>query len=270
MFENIKLIVADIDGTITSSHYSTSKRNIDAFEKLREKGMLIGLASGRPLDDVINKYKDWGMKDQFDLIIAWNGSQIFDKKDDKTYQFNFLKKEEIKEIVDMMHEFDCVVSMYEGRKYVSNKKTDKVAQSVFKNQREFLYAEDDLYFSKHDNGGIMFRTELDNVAQIEAKIAKETVGKNYIGFKTQADLIEFSNKDCNKGYALKKYCEIHNLSLDDCMAFGDTTNDNKMLEACYGVCLKNGSDDTKACAKQITDLVCDEDGFADYIEKNLL
>jgi hydroxymethylpyrimidine pyrophosphatase-like HAD family hydrolase len=51
------------------------------------------------------------------------------------------------------------------------------------------------------------------------------------------------------------------------LAFGDTTNDNSMLEeAGWGVCLCNGSDDTKACADDVTRYSCREDGFADYLE----
>ena len=82
--------------------------------------------------------------------------------------------------------------------------------------------------------------------------------------------MEFSNKDCNKGYALRKYTEIYNIDLNDCMAFGDTTNDNEMLKICNGVCMKNGSEDTKRCAKIITDIECDDDGFSDFIEKHIL
>ena len=51
------------------------------------------------------------------------------------------------------------------------------------------------------------------------------------------------------------------------MAFGDTTNDHTMLEpSCVGVCLKNGSDDTKAIADIITDYPCDEDDWARFME----
>ena len=43
-----------------------------------------------------------------------------------------------------------------------------------------------------------------------------------------------------------------------------------MLEKTYGVCMLNGSADTKAYAKIITDKTCEEDGFALFLERNLL
>ena len=230
---------------------------------------IFGLASGRPIDDVINKYKKWGMEKQFDFLICWNGCQLYDNKTNKTYEYNYLTKNDIKEIIEFMDEFDCNINMYLPNIYLSSKETDRAWYSAFKNKRQFVSTKSREDFYKQDNGGIMFRTQVEQMPLIEKKI-KNIKNKNYVGFKTQPDLMEFCHKDCNKGYALKKYCELYNISLDECMAFGDTSNDNELLKACYGVCLKNGSDDTKACAKIITDKECDEDGFADFVEKNIL
>ena len=68
----------------------------------------------------------------------------------------------------------------------------------------------------------------------------------------------------------QKICDIIDSKKEEIMAFGDTTNDNAMIEtAAWGVCLKNGSDDTKAIADDITRFDCKQDGFADYIEEHL-
>ena len=60
---------------------------------------------------------------------------------------------------------------------------------------------------------------------------------------------------------------MNGYSLDEIIAFGDTSNDNEMLEvAGLGVCMMNGSDDTKAIADVITEKPCEEDGWAHYME----
>ena len=264
-----KLIIADIDGTITATDHTTSKRNIDTIQRLRNNGYLFGLASGRPVEDIIGKYKDWNLEKQFDFLIGWNGCQLYDDSTSKQYNYNYLSPEDIKEIIEFMKEFDCTINMYSPGIYLSSKETDRAWYSAFKNKRTFVVEENAEEYYKNPNGGIMFRTTTEQMPIIEEKISK-LKNKNYVGFKTQEDLMEFAHKDCNKGYVLKKYCELHDISLDDCIAFGDTTNDNEMLKICYGVCLKNGSEDTKRCAKIITDIVCDEDGFADFVEKHIL
>ena len=62
---------------------------------------------------------------------------------------------------------------------------------------------------------------------------------------------------------------MNDMSLEEVIAFGDTSNDNEMLKvAGTGVCMLNGSDDTKACADIITEKTCLEDGWADYMENH--
>lgn len=268
--KNIKVISADIDGTITASDRTTSKANIETIKKLRNKGYLFGLASGRPIEDIVNKYEEWGLEKQFDFLIGWNGGQLYDDKTKKTYTYNYMSPSEIKETIDFMSDYDCTINMYFDGIYLSSKDTDKAWFSAFKSKRKFIMANSIEEFYKQPNGGIMFRTKSELMPIIEKRIEEELKNRNYIGFKTQADLMEFSHKDCNKGYALKKYLDMYNISTQDCAAFGDTTNDNEMLKICYGICLKNGSEDTKRCAKIITDIDCDHDGFTDFVEKHIL
>ena len=67
----------------------------------------------------------------------------------------------------------------------------------------------------------------------------------------------------------KKICELNDLDIKDVMAFGDTSNDNDMLKvAGCGVCMINGTDDTKACANAITKQDNDHDGLAIYLEES--
>ena len=272
MKKNIKLVSADIDGTLLAKgdlnnlRESTKKAILD----LRANGVLFGLASGRPYEDVNDIYASWGLEDQFDFLICWNGAELWDEKTKTKYEYNFLSKEDIKDIVEYMEPSNSVVNMYQPGLFYSSKVTEKAVLSAFKTNRTFKLIEDIEDYYRVDNGGIMFRSDDETVIEWEPKIAKFQKGRNFVGFKTQPNLLEFSHKDANKGYALREYCKLYNIDLDDCYAFGDTTNDNEMLKICHGVCLLNGSDDTKACAEFITDKIIEEDGFADYVYKNLL
>lgn len=270
MKNNFKVIVSDIDCTITRTDHTISKRTLDTISKIREAGYLFGLASGRPIDDLLRRYEEWGLKDQFDFIIAWNGCQLYDNDTKEIYKYNYLTKDELKEIIEFMSQFDISVNIYKPNKYVTNKESNRAWYSAFRNKRELVIEEDLSKYYDEESGGIMFRTTLEDMPRIE-EVTKEFVkDKNYIGFKTQNDLMEFSNKDCSKGYVLKKYLELKNIPAEQCLAIGDTSNDNDLLSTCYGVCMENGSADTKALAKEITEFGCDEDGFADYMEKHLL
>ena len=269
MYDQIKVIVCDIDGTLAPAGENPSAQTIETLEALRRKGYLLGLASGRPGDDLLDKYEVWGMSKQFDFIIGWNGCDLIDFETGKKYQYNKLKKEWIKEIIELMEEFDANVHMYKPGSYIASNDTDKAWYSAYKNKRKYIICNDVSAFYDEDNCGIMFRYNVSQDKAIHEKL-KQIEGKDYIAFNTQKDLLEFSHKDSNKGYALKEYCELHNISLDEVMAFGDTDNDNEMLRICHGVCLKDGSEKTKEISEMITDKNCAEDGFADFAERYLL
>ena len=56
-------------------------------------------------------------------------------------------------------------------------------------------------------------------------------------------------------------CDLLNISLDQCMAFGDAGNDIEMLQMCgIGVCMGNGKEMAKKAADYITTDI-DDDGI---------
>ena len=83
-------------------------------------------------------------------------------------------------------------------------------------------------------------------------------------------MLEFAHVKTDKVNALRKYCEIHQIDPQMVIAFGDASNDNGiLLYSGLGICLKNGTEDTKAIADLVLTKDNDEDGFADYVETHL-
>ncbi|MCR4855584.1 MAG: HAD family hydrolase [Erysipelotrichaceae bacterium] len=269
MFGNIRVIAADIDGTLAPTAQIPSRYTIETIDELREKGYLFGLASGRPADDLLDKYQIWQARSQYDFIIGWNGCQLIDLNKDRHYEYNKLKKEWIREIIGFMDEFDTDIHMYLPGRYISSADSDRAWRSAYRTRREYIVCPDKEFFCQQDNCGIMFRYRFEDDERIQKKL-KLLEGKEYIGFNTQKDLLEFSHKDSSKGYALKQYCDLYGIGLSEALSFGDSDNDNEMLKVSHGVCLKNGREETKRCAEYITERNCDEDGFARFIHEHLL
>ena len=112
---NIKLVVCDIDGTLT--HDKTiipSAYTIEVLEKLHHKGIGFGLASGRGVEQLMDLKEEWGLSFDFDLAIGLNGSEYYDLKNNQKKQLYFLSETDIKDIVTgMLREFpDLNCSIY--------------------------------------------------------------------------------------------------------------------------------------------------------------
>lgn len=269
-YKNIKVISSDIDGTIVGASHEINPETASKINELRNKGYVFGLASGRPANDISTKYQEWKIDKQFDFLIGLNGVELYDDSTSNTITYNPLRKEWIKEIIEMMLPFDVTVHMYHADEYFSSAETERAWYSAFKNKRKFVVVPLSKFYEE-ESGGIMFRCPLEKMPQIEELLIKiNSENRGYVGFKTQKDLVEFSNADANKGFALKKYCELHSIDINDVMSFGDTTNDNEMLKVSHGVCMINGSDDTKACAEIITEKSVEENGFIDFVDRYLL
>ena len=261
-----KVVACDIDSTLVKRHEPMAQRTLQLIHVLRSKGILFGLASGRPVRDVQTMASRW--KCPTDFIIGMNGAALWDGK--KEYAYHLMKKEWIKETIDLMKPFDANPFIYEGQDVVCVKYDDMVRLSAENVDRNIKIVTDISSLWARDNAKILYRVPAEQMEQIEEYV-KEHPSPYYQGYKTQRTLYEFSNRLSNKGVALKEYCKMVSIPLEQVIAFGDTTNDNEMLQvAGCGVCMINGSADTKAVADIITEKSCDEQGWDDFVEKHLL
>lgn len=264
-----KVVVCDIDSTLVIKHKPLSARAQKVIDVIREHGILFGIASGRPIEDLRKIVAGWGMDpNKVDVYIGMNGGSLWDRFHEEEYEYFVMKKEWLQETVEAMKQFEANPIIYEPGIVVTTRVDDMVRLSAESTKRDICFAESEERLWQSENGKIMFRVAEDVMPKVEAYFSEHT-NPYYIGFKTQPTLFEFCDKRINKGYALQEFCKMNQLSLDEIIAFGDTSNDNEMLKvAGVGVCMINGSDDTKAVADIITEKPCEEDGWADYMENH--
>lgn len=265
MFENTKVIVCDIDKTLVEKYQLLSKRAIEDIKKLREHGILFGLASGRNISDLNYIISTWGLED-VDFIVGLNGSELYDNSTQKVYKYFQMEKEWIKETFEIMRPFKNNPVMYYGKAYMCGEYNESVHYSVQYTKADYIVAKKEEDFYQEPNAKIMFRIDEKDMCALEERI-KLFENPNYKGNKTQPNLMEFQHRNASKAYAIEQFCKFHGYTLENVAAFGDTTNDNEMIAAAgVGVVMINGSADTKALADIITEKPCNEDGWADFIE----
>ena len=244
----LRLVLCDIDSTLINSKRELTPRTKDMIEKLHAQGVYFGLASGRPVDELQRYATGWGISFPFEILIGMNGSELWDEIHQKQYDYYKLKKEWIKEILEAMHPFEANAFIYLDGKLVAQRVDEAMKHSAVTSQKPIHVIESDAELYAYDNAKIMFRMSAEDTLKAE-KHFNEHPNPYYKAFKTQTTLLEFADRRISKGYTVKKLADLYDFGLENIWAFGDTTNDNTMLEVSgRGICMCKGSDDTKAIA----------------------
>lgn len=257
--KKIKIAFFDIDGTILRfGKPDITEKVKEALNKLQENGVLICLATGRPLV-AIPKFE--GVN--FDLTIAFNGSVCL--AGDKVITNLVIPYEEVMTIINNATRMGRAVAIATKTKIVANG-ADEALREYF--ELASLKATPSPEFDeavKEEVYQMMLgceRSEWDEVLEgtNNAKIAA--------WWDSAVDIIPDGS---GKGNAIKKVVEYFGFSLDETIAFGDGGNDADMLfTAGVGVAMGNASDSVKAVADEVCGSV-DEDGIYYYLkEKGLI
>lgn len=275
MNKKIKLVVADVDQTLRSDPRVFPELNRKAINDLHKNGYLFGMASGRGTKQILSLNEDFGFDFDIDLAIGVNGSAMYDGLTKQEHKYLLLNHDCVKDIIKVLREnsidfymyindetvFSSASSEYYQQHYVAAGRPAKIAVS----DDEFLQG--DVYKALIQVNTLEEKKQME---ELFAPLLEKRKGQFKL-LMTTKECMEFVHYDTSKAFALKKFCDTHDIAYDEVAAFGDADNDNEMIEMSgMGVCLKNGGDSTKKIAKYVTDLPAGEGGFGDFVYKHIL
>ena len=78
MKQDYRLLVLDLDGTLTNSKKEISPRNLRTLLRLQQSGVRLALASGRPTYGIVPLAEQLQMKENNGYILSYNGGEIID------------------------------------------------------------------------------------------------------------------------------------------------------------------------------------------------
>eukprot|EP01133_Synstelium_polycarpum_P007844 gene7844-9205_t len=180
---------------------------------------------------------------------------------------------------ETMAEIDCAIIGYNGGVCISKKRDGRKVhflKSIAVGQLSGIYKfveENNLYLNVYGEGIVYGTTKNRQKADNYAMMVKLTklfpevgmVKSNCHGRNCKQFYVEMLCYGTNKGTSVRDYClNIKGLSsMDSVVAFGDAENDIEMLvHAGLGICLANGTNDTKVKANGVSKYTNDQDGVA--------
>jgi Cof subfamily protein (haloacid dehalogenase superfamily) len=262
----IRLVIADVDGTLVTNEKVITKRAEEAVQELQDAGVAFAITSGRPPK---------GMKmvaDQLHLtepIAAFNGG-VFVNPDLSVISQNFLPADIAKQVIDAIAKHGLDVWLYTDRDWFVH---DANAPHVAREQWTVKFPP--IVDSNFDNklGQVAkivgVSDDFDLVARCEADVQK-LVGTHASAARSQPYYLDVTHPKANKGEVVIALSDQLKVPAAEIATIGDMPNDVLMFKKSgVSIAMGNASPEVKRQATYVTDSNEDE-GFAKAMEHFVL
>lgn len=258
----IKLVVADMDGTLLNSRHEVSREFFELYRRLRDKDVLFAAASGRQYSSILDKLSS--ISNDITIIAENGGFVVHRGLEILSNPLENHQKELILKQLDSIEDVHAVLCTKHSAYLMPNSQqfVDKLKE--YYTQFEFL---NDLKDFKgevmkiavyHDIGSEQYIYP--HVRHLEDELMVKVSGKNWV---------DVSHKNTNKGYALKTVQARLGIKQEETMVFGDYNNDLEMLSlAHYSFAMANAHPNVVSAANYTT-LSNDEMGVEMVLEELL-
>lgn len=265
---NRKLITIDLDGTTLNKDGQITPKTKSVLQKASQAGHIVSIVTGRPYRISEHIYNELAIKSP---MINFNGAlgHIPHQKWDKEYELTF-NKEIVLDLLEQKEALGIKIIAAEGKHMsltdVFNQKIDDFFPVASK-ANEVL----NKINLKHDPAAITMLVEKKQIPQIVTTLNQDYGDKINVGvWGGPNPILELSPKNVNKAHGVKYLADIFKIDRQNIIAFGDEHNDAEMIDyAGWGVVMKNGTEQLKALANDITPLDNQHDGLAYYLEEYL-
>ena len=274
---NIKVIIMDVDGTLTNNKKIISKKTKNALIKAQELGAILVLASGRPTSGLMDLAKELKMDENNGLLVSFNGSKVVDCENNKVLFNKTMSVEEGQAVLEHMKKFNVKPMIDKGdymyvndvfdNTIIYNGEPFNIIQYESRGGKFKLCEKDDLAaFADYPLNKILTAGDPEYL-QDNYKEMMEPFKDSLSCMFTAAFYFEFTAKGIDKAKALDTVLIPMGYKKEEMIAFGDGHNDASMVKyAGIGVAMANAVDDLKAIADEVT-LSNEEDGIAYTLSK---
>ncbi len=263
-----KVLILDIDGTLTNTQKEITPKTLDALIKLQEKGHIIVLASGRPTHG-IKKVSDLLQLEKFGgYILCFNGARIVNVKTKKVVYQQCFPKDCIAPLYEYAVAHDMGLVTYKDNKVITGTRIDEYMEFEARlNLMELEKVEDFVSYVNFDINKCLFTAKEDVAPQYEKELAAKYDGVLSV-YRSESFFVEAMPLGVDKAASLDRLFDIIGVDKADTVACGDGFNDMSMIEyAGVGVAMANAKDEVKAVADMVTQKTNDEDGLLEVVEK---
>jgi Cof subfamily protein (haloacid dehalogenase superfamily) len=264
----IRLVVADIDGTLVTRDKRVTPAALSAINRLRDAGILFTVTSSRPprgiqvVGDVV------GLTEP---VPSFNGGLLVEPDLTSILREKLLEPIVVKRLLKRLHEAGVGIWVYTDKDWYV---LDENGAYVEHERHAVKYAPtvvDDFSEVEVDRVAkiVGVSEDFDGLATTEKQIQEEFMGA-VSATRSQKYYLDITHPSANKGEGILLLSELLDIPTEHIATIGDMQNDVFMFQKSgLSIAMGNATPDVKATAQFVTSSN-EEEGFASAMDRYIL
>jgi Cof subfamily protein (haloacid dehalogenase superfamily) len=263
----IKMVIADVDGTLVTQEKVLTKRAVDAVLRLHDAGIQFSITSGRPPRGMAMLIEPLKLTQP---LAAFNGGVLIQPDLATVVDQNFLPAGVPEQVIDSIEKHGLDVWIYTATDwFVRDVNGAHVAreQWTVKFPPKVVKTFDGLLGQVAKIVGVS--DDLEGVAKCE-KDVQQSGGAHISAARSQPYYLDVTHPKANKGEVVLAMSKLLNIPAEEIATIGDMPNDVLMFKKSgIGIAMGNASKEVQASATYVSSTNEDE-GFAKAMEEFVL
>lgn len=262
-----KVLVLDIDGTLTNSRKEISEATKKAIRGVLERGHRVILASGRPTCGMRRYEEELELEKYGGYLLSYNGGRIVDCLTGNIIYQRTLPLAIVPGLYRFAREHGCGLITYFGERIISAFQPDEyVGLEAQINGMEIKVVENFREYVDFDINKCLLTAPPEKAMELERALA-EKYGDMVSVYRSEPFFIEIMPKNVDKAASLDKMLQSIGLTRENAICCGDGFNDISMIKyAGVGVAMGNAQPQVKEAADVVAD-TNDNDGLVEIVKK---
>jgi Cof subfamily protein (haloacid dehalogenase superfamily) len=263
----IRMVIADVDGTLVTQEKILTKRAADAVLRLHEAGIEFSITSGRPPRGMAMLIDPLKLTQP---LAAFNGGVLIEPDLSTVVDQKFLPEGVPETVIEVIENHGLDVWVYTDTGWFVR---DANAAHVAREQWTVKFPPAVV----KTFAGLLGRVakivgisdDLDRVAKCE-KDVQQAGGTHISAARSQPYYLDVTHPQANKGGVVLAMSKLLKIPAEEIATIGDMPNDVLMFEKSgLSIAMGNASSEVQASASYVTS-TSEEEGFANAIEKFVL
>ncbi len=263
----IKMVIADVDGTLVTQEKVLTKRAVDAVLRLHDAGIQFSITSGRPPRGMAMLIEPLKLTQP---LAAFNGGVLIQPDLATVVDQNFLPAGVPEQVIDSIEKHGLDVWIYTATDwFVRDVNGAHVAreQWTVKFPPKVVKTFDGLLGQVAKIVGVS--DDLEGVAKCE-KDVQQAGGTHISAARSQPYYLDVTHPKANKGEVVHAMSKLLNIPAEEIATIGDMPNDVLMFKKSgTSIAMGNASKEVQGSATYVTSTNEDE-GFAKAMEEFVL